>query len=291
MIAMPTKTSPALNLTDESFVHHNPGDAHLSLLVGENHFSCCVLDIKTKKYFALLSFSQPVSSVLDAETDFSALLPKEKDTYRSVSCAVAHRRSALVPSALFEENKPETFLQLNEPISDREDVFFNTLCNLDAKNVFTVPKDLVIVIRKHFSNAHFIHSSTVFIEGLLFRSKNLSNKESSAKVFADFYPSFFELVVLGNGKLLLNNTFRYETPEDIAYYILFVYEQLHLNPEETELTLSGEIDKTAKEHALLYTYIRHIRFAALPDEFKYSAKFDEAPKHKFFSLMMQYLTL
>ena len=68
-----------------------------------------------------------------------------------------------------------------------------------------------------------------------------------------------------------------------------MYEQLHLNPEEIELVLSGEIEKTAEEHALLYNYIRHVKFASLPDSFKYSYKFDEIQPHKFQSLFNQYL--
>ena len=133
----------------------------------------------------------------------------------------------------------------------------------------------------------FIHSASSFIEGLLIQNKNNTGKN----VFANFHSSYFEIAILDSRKLLFSNAFKYKTPEDIAYYILFVYEQLHLNPEEVELVLSGEIEKTAKEHSLLYHYIRHVKFASLPDGFKYSYKFDEIQPHKFWSLFTQYLAL
>src|SRR2546421_440654 len=101
---------------------------------------------------------------------------------------------------------------------------------------------------------------------------NKNNK--SKKVFANFHSSYFEIVILEGRGLLFCNAFKYKTSEDIAYYILFVYEQLHLNPEEIELILSGEIEKTAKEHSLLYNYIRNIKFDTLHENFKYSYKFD-----------------
>jgi hypothetical protein len=114
------------------------------------------------------------------------------------------------------------------------------------------------------------------------------------KAFANFITrsngvGYFEMVLLDGKDLLFSNSFQYSTADEIAYYILFVYEQLELNPEITELVLSGEIEKTSKEHALLYTYIRHVKFAERPENFRYSYKFEEIPNHQFYSLFTQFL--
>jgi hypothetical protein len=68
-----------------------------------------------------------------------------------------------------------------------------------------------------------------------------------------------------------------------------VFEQLDLNPEKTELVLSGNLEKTSREFSLLYHYIRHVKFASLPGEFLYSYRMDEISSHKFVSLFAQYL--
>lgn len=207
------------------------------------------------------------------------------NSFKSANCCVAHNKFSLIPNSLFDENKKESLLGFNHEVKEDDEIFSNTLHHLDAKNLFTVSKDLVSEIRKQFPNVNFAHSSTAFIEGLLVQNKNNSGK----KVFADFFSDYFEIVILDGRELLFSNAFNYKAPEDIAYYILFVYEQLHLNPEKIELILSGEIEKTAKEHSLLYTYIRNVQFASLPESFNYSYKFDEIPSHKFFSLFNQYL--
>ena len=298
-------SSPVINLLDESFDLKKSSAYHLSFLVSDTGFFFSVLDTTTNKYLALQSFSP----VLRGEYPFSAPLQElGAFQFKSVTCAIAHPKFTLVPSALFDEEKKESFLSFNHPLDSKETILSDTLKNLDAKNIFTISGSIESLIRKQFINVHFMHNSTSFIEGLLIKNKNNTVK----KVFANFTsplnplsaergekasgvkrsePGYFELVILEGRTLLFNNAFSYKTPEDIAYYILFVYEQLHLNPEEVELVLSGEIEKTAREHSLLYNYIRHVKFAVLPDEFKYSYKFDEVQPHRFWNLFMQYLLI
>ena len=62
-------------------------------------------------------------------------------------------------------------------------------------------------------------------------------------MFAHLGQNQFEIVVIANNKLLLYNSFTFETKEDFIYYILFAAEQLGLNPETFELVLAGSISK------------------------------------------------
>jgi len=270
-----TINTPSINLTDESFDINKSNTYHLSILCSENGFAYAVLDTNTNKYL-----------VLKENNDISVFSPLgEGGNWTSVTCAIAHNKFTLIPSALFDAENKESLLGFNHEVKKGEEIISNTLHNLEAKNLFTVSKIFVSEIRKHFQNANFIHSSTSFIEGLLVQNKNNQGK----KVFANFYSDYLEVAILDGRELLFSNAFKYKTSEDIAYYILFVYEQLRLNPETIELILTGEIEKTAKEHSLLYTYIRNVKFASLPESFKYSYRFEEIPSHKFFSLLTQYL--
>ena len=265
--------APSIELIDESFDLKKSGSYHLSILSGEKSMSFTILDPNSGKYLMLSSQS--------------GLEKLGTSTFKSVTCAVAHPKFTLVPSSLFDDENRNSLLGFNHPIESGEKTHSDNLINLGAKNLFTIDRELEASMRKQFPNIHFLHNATAFIEGLLIQNKNKSGK----KVFANFHSSYFEIAILEGTELLFSNAFRYNTAEDIAYYILFVYEQLHLNPEEVDLILCGEIEKTAKEHALLFNYIRNVKFASLPDSFKYSYKFDEIQPHKFWSLFTQYLTI
>ncbi len=270
-----TITAPSINLVDESFDAKKSNQYHLAILSNEKSFDFAVLDTRTNKYLVLqTNMPYPVTN--------SELL---KNNFKSAFCSVAHAKFTLIPNSLFDEENKKSLMGFNHSVGADEKIHSDILRNLEARNVFSVSQKIESEMRKCFSNAHFIHDSTAFIEGLLIQHKNNSEK----KVFADFHSGYFEIVILDGKRLLFSNAFSYKTPEDIAYYILFVYEQLSLNPETIELVLSGEIEKTDKEHSLLYTYIRNVKFAARPDGFNYSYKFEEVPSHKFFSLFTQYL--
>lgn len=278
MTDVKTNSLLSINLVDELFDANKSNDYHLSILRSASGFAFAILDTKKNKYLAL----QDAPTLIEV-IDLILQLPLGRGA--TVSCSVAHNKFTLIPSSLFDDENKKSLLGFNHEIKAEEEIFSNTLHNLEAKNIFTVSKSLVAEIRRQFPNANFIHSSTSFMEGLLVEHKNNSGK----KVFANFYSDYFELVILEGKELLFSNAFRHTTPEEIAYYILFVYEQLNLNPETIELILSGEIEKIENEFALLYTYIRNVKFATRPDGFKYSYKFEEIPSHKFFSLFTQYL--
>jgi len=72
--------------------------------------------------------------------------------------------------------------------------------------------------------------------------------------------SIFDIVVIEDAKLLFYNIFEYQTKEDFIYYVLFTLEQLELNPEETIISLLGDIDKESSLFKVLYTYVRNICF-------------------------------
>ncbi|MBI4929987.1 MAG: DUF3822 family protein [Bacteroidetes bacterium] len=270
-----TIPAPSINLVDESFDIKKSNQYHLSILANENGFAFAVLDTKTNKYLVL----KETKSV----SIFSHL--GEGGNWASVSCAIAHNKFTLIPNPLFDEENKKSLLEFNHPVSTDEKIHSDILRNLKARNLFSVSGKFESEIKSQFTNARIHHGFTAFVEGLLVHNKNNTGK----KVFANFYSSYFEIAILDGRNLLFSNSFQYKTSEDIAYYILFVYEQLHLNPETIELVLSGEIEKTDKEHSLLYTYIRTIKFASLPEGFSYSYKFEEIPSHKFFTLFSQYL--
>ena len=138
-----TKTinSPVINLIDESFDSEKSNTYHLSILTSENSFSFCVLDTNTSKYLVLQSHT-----LFPLEEMKEGLLGC--NSFKSVTCAVAHNKFTIIPSSLFDEENKKPLLEFNHRVDSEEKIHSDNLLNLDAKNIFTISRNLESEIRK-----------------------------------------------------------------------------------------------------------------------------------------------
>jgi hypothetical protein len=104
-------------------------------------------------------------------------------------------------------------------------------------------------------------------------------------MFVNVKEAFLDIVIIEDKQVIFFNTYAYKSTEDFIYFIIFVIEQLNLNPEYIELTFSGFIDKKSKLFEKAYTYIRHINFQKLPPVNNYSYLFNDVPTSYYFNLL------
>lgn len=289
MAEVKNKIVPLVNLVDELFSIKQSSYSHLSIQAGLDGFSFCILDTKTNKFLALQNFLfNGVANFNQLTEKISEIILENellKNNFKSVSCSVVHGKSTLVPNALFDENKKNEFLSFNFSLEAGEEIRSDNLKNLDAKNLFSVNLNLENTLKKFFPNVQFIHHSTSLLESTLGVFKNQAGK----KMVVHVQQSQFEIVIAEGKQLFFYNSFRHQSSEDFIYYVMFVCEQLQLNPEKTELILLGEIERNSALYELLHKYIRHIHFGERSENFEYSYKFAEVPKHFYYNLLSQYL--
>lgn len=291
MIESKSRISPALNLVDESLDAKLASSYHLSLVAGLDSLSACVLDTRRNKYLAINTWTfQGVYTWPALSEAFDSIVSKNKllqSTFKSVSAAVVNNRSTLVPNALFDAGSKEKYLSFNHSTEAGEAIMADDLKSIEAKNVYAMSSALEKTLRAQYGNVKMLHHSTTLLESLMLQYK----LQNARKVIVHVQLSHFEVVVLEGKNLLLYNSFAHQTSEDFIYYLLFVCEQMKLNPEQLELVLLGEIERNSAIYTILHKYIRNIRFGERTDSFEYSYKLDEIPKHFYYNLFNQYLCI
>ena len=115
------------------------------------------------------------------------------------------------------------------------------------------------------------------LEQLLEAEQNVTEDE----MYINVEPFHFEMIVLKKGRFHLYNTFEYFTKEDFIYFVLFVVEQLKLNPETLTVNLTGHIVKDDDLYQLLYTYIRHVEFKQPSEKFSFDDSLQVRLKHQY----------
>lgn len=280
---MITSTKPLLSRYDKAFKEDYTRNYHLTIRVSPDGFSFVVFSLDKNRYLGLETFQikridQPAK--LAAALDELCIL-RQWITYpfHSVVVIVDNTFNTLIPVSLYEEKEKGVYLAFNQEFQDNSRIQSDLLKAAEAYNLYYLPNPLVEKVKDIWANARIVHLQSVLVESLLITHRN---QQSDQTAFIHLRHDNFDLIVLKNDKLLFINNFRFNTPEDFIYFVLFSFDQLRLNPETVQVVLSGIIEKGSKNYDILFQYVRNIRFAERNPTFEYSYILEDIPVHQHF---------
>jgi hypothetical protein len=232
----------------------------LSIQISLSGLSFCILNpdlnsVTTLKEFDYKKNLNPLEALDYLKHVFNT--EEELDnTFKQVSIIHDNNLSAQVPKALFNEDNLADYLKFNAKILKSDFITYDVILENDIVNVYVPYININNFIYDKFGTFTFKHISTVLIEEILRIEKNAK----SLKFYVNVRNNQLDIVVVDQGKLLLHNTYTYNTKEDFIYYLLFVAEQLNLNPESFDLVFIGAINEHDEFFKIAYKYIRNINF-------------------------------
>ena len=205
--------------------------------------------------------------------------PELNDSYDEILVIHNNNLSTFVPEPLFDENFLGSYLQYNTKVFETDFFAFDEISNYQMNAVYIPYVNINNFFIDQFGAFDYKHANSILVSKLLVASKNKDDK----KMFLHINVGHFEIIVVQNQKLLLFNSFDYNTPEDFLYYILFTAEQLNLNPENFPLELIGNIDTESDYFKIAYKYIRNVSLIDVED-LRWNNYFSEAENRNHFIL-------
>lgn len=277
------------SLVDDLFDGKRSGNYQLAIRLGNEGISAAVWDDVYNKILASEEFAfQKVFNVNVLLNLSNAAIRQSQilgNVYKKVSLAVVNAKATLVPNALFDAGEKEVLLKFNHELEIGEMSSIDNLPNLDGVNIYAISEPVQKAFQEWYPSIRIMHFSSPLIESVLLRYKN----KEAVSVVVHVQNSHQQILVVKSGKLTFYNSFVFHTAEDFVYYLLFVFEQLQLNPETTGVELMGDLDNKSQAWQLTYNYVRNVKFAELPDSFEYSFKLTSVPRHRYCSLYAQFL--
>ena len=257
----------------------------LSIQVNLNGLSFCILN-RSLQRFELLehdNFEKQLNPIQTLEALKNKLRSLHLKDYDFNTVQVIHQNdlATLVPEDLYEPNNKADYLKFNSKILQTDFIAEDKLAVNKSVNVYIPYVNINNYIFELFGEFVYKHASTILINELL----QTNFKNDNPTVVINVNPSSFELLVVENRKLLLYNTYEYNSKEDFIYYILFVYEQLKLNPEEVPVKFCGNIAKDDDFYDIVYTYIRHVDFLTYRSHLNYKSILPETESYKHFLIL------
>ncbi|PID68925.1 MAG: hypothetical protein CR968_00490 [Flavobacteriia bacterium] len=263
----------------------------LSVLLGMDNLSYTVYDRQQIDvlYLNALSYKfspQPNTLIKRLEDLFNKETELNKP-YSRVNVIYQNHWSTLVPNDLYNADLKKDYLKYSLKVYEDDAIDIDVLPEMYAKNIYLYPRLVDDFFNEKFTGkVQRKHHASVLINALM---RYFSTTDKSY-LFINVYQHTIQIIHLKSGRLQFYNSFLYDTKEDFMYYVLFVMEQLGLDPDRQPVTFLGQITTDDDVYKIAYQYIRHLNFFSI-DNFNISDAFytdnPQIQKHFYFELLNQ----
>lgn len=174
--------------------------------------------------------------------------------YERIDFLVESNHFIVVPNDFRDGDfdKCEEYFKFLYP-EDKGTIMVDTLPDVGAVIVYSIPSDLDSFLRRTFDNPPISHILTPMIK--FFRRKDVYGAER--KMYAYLTGEKVEIVALQNGKMLFANYFEYSNLEDAFFYIMNAWKTVGMGADD-ELHILGDKEDRRTLLPKLRTYIQTV---------------------------------
>ncbi|BAV06538.1 Protein of unknown function [Filimonas lacunae] len=252
----------------------NSGNEQFYLELGNSHVAIWLKDSQSNviSSFELFEYDAEMTPILaNVIRDVKTISKIAKDYHPQVQVIWENSECLLVPTPYYEEKVSPHYLNIVFGNALHAEVAGQNNTASQTAAVFRVPKSWKEAILQYYPNAGFEH-----------KYLGLFNSFTTDKqgLYAFFYRNHFILVVVKDRKVQLMQTFNYQTPEDVLYYILNTCNQYGLDYEKTPVRVAGLIDFKSSLYEEMVKYLPDVAVDTLPGN-KVGKAFSDQPVHYF----------
>lgn len=160
----------------------------------------------------------------------------------------------MTPVELFQESKMQTMYYHAFPQNSQDALFYNVLPELNAVAIFSMNRDLKLVIDDHFQDVQFVAALTPVWRHLYQRSFTGQRN----KLYGYFHDRQVDIFSFQQNRFKFCNLYETNRVHDALYFLLYVWNQLMFNAETDELYLVGSIPDEGRLLEELKKYVQKV---------------------------------
>ena len=270
------------DIIEYSFSSKSTLSYELSLLIGSDSVYYMVndaqLNVLALKSFHLDHKKDKTQLSIFKDAFFDDFLLKEP--YRVTKIVVATPHFTLVPNKFYNDEQRQLYFENLTDIATTDVFEADSLKNIDFKNVYALDAAILKFVQSTFPLAKRFHVFSALIQGC----QKIAETRQGHQVFANIRDGFIQILFFDGKDLVFANAYAFQAPQDLIYYLMMVYEQFKLNPENIPLSISGAMTEDSDIYKYIYRYIRQVQFIPAPPYFRLGHEFTGIPQHFYFDL-------
>ncbi|MET0243982.1 MAG: DUF3822 family protein [Flavitalea sp.] len=189
---------------------------------------------------------------------------------------------SIVPEQHFEPSYNRPMLNMMYGDAEKSLVLSEKIDVLPVYNVYRIPPEIHKLFQGKYTSSSYWHYYTL---QLSFYQVERDSPADMPRIRVVFYADKFMIGAFRDGEILILQSFIYQTPEDVSYYLLSVLNAHDIKPEDVILKISGLIDEDSILYAELVKYFQHLVWDALPQTIDPAGILKEFPPHYFSPLV------
>ncbi len=218
----------------------------LSIRFSPGGLSLSILERDNTKLVSAKRLNMPLFSM--TKEQIIPLLLQEPETqllYDKIHLIAETKTYTIVPKEIFKEEEMDKLLYFSHQKEKNASILYNEISAFDAINIFSLPEDISEVFKQLFPACKIEHSISHFIE-------NHIHKHSLQECICIWVrQKIMDVVAFQHNRLLLVNSFDYQTQEDFVYYLLRIIEELNLDFQNCKVYLYN-----MEQHSKLQGFVR-----------------------------------
>lgn len=238
------KTQSGILEDEEKYVQENSLNCKLFIYSETQHSRIAITD---EQNTIRLIQEKPTEDFFKGKT--GTLNLRFAETY----LVVIPEKLSLIPLDLYDEGKDN---ELQSLVSESEKYHYSTIEKQGCIARF-IPHDDHKFWLSILKDAELIPSSKIMIEYLT----DLKVKYKTV-VGLNFYANSFEVVYLEDNQLQFYGQFPCETPDELNFFLLTLFDKLTLTPALTQFYLWGDLTEGDELYQRLAKYSRNLSFAS-----------------------------
>jgi len=228
-------------------------DHSLLLEIGKDHCTGAVFNRSTNTIDHIRFDS--LDELESASQLREMLLPYKETGFQSVTVCSAYPEALLYPNKFFSNN----YLLLDQLYDlPARNYFHDTIGEWQMVNAYALPEAVCHAVEEVFGTVSYLHAYTPAI-------KVYNGFVADHQVSVHFSTQSFRVLLKKDMTIHLVQTYTYQTPLDVVYYLLKICYEFGLRQQDAFLILSGLVEKESNLFTELQQYFTNIHFAQEPE--------------------------
>lgn len=255
----------------------------LLIEVGEKVFSYVIYNKEHHRFVGLRQYNldfTPGKNILESLLEITTGDELLQISYKEAFVIYNYTDSNFLPAKFFH-------IELNQPVTElvygnaRKGLMLSEKVNgWDMYNIYRVPREIHALLQRKFAAGNYWHYYT-----LLLSDGQVKTSPETHFIKMVMGADQFLVVVFKDKAIQLLQSYSYQTPDDVSYYLLSICNRFQISQDKVTLIVSGLLDEQSRLFQELLKYFLHVQWDQLPDNVKLDAVFSPYPSHYFSPLL------